>query len=609
MCGIAGIVAEGAPRYEPILDSMLHSLRHRGPDGTGKKLFSKAALGHARLSIVDIEGGAQPMLSQDRAVVVTFNGEIYGYRDIKAELSTYRFRTASDTEIILALYDSYHERFLEFLPGMFAFSLWDERKQELICARDRFGEKPFYYAFGDEGEFIFASEIKALLATKLFTPKLDQQAVTQYLQHLYVHPTRTIYSNVHTLPPAHRLHYRDGRLTIDRYWSLPPAQPSMGLADSVHEFRRLFDKAVSNQLVADVPVGAFLSGGLDSTSVVASASRYKSQLQTFSFGFNKSFNELPYARAVAKKFGTDHVELIDSDTDIADTLIAMQSVYDEPFADSSNIPTYVIAKRARQYCKVVLTGDGGDELLGGYTYWYQPLLHAQQLMKPKLLLGQMLRIANRLRRFAGIEQSQALLNRIQGYRLRTVWNNVRDAHCAQTRYFEPYEIENFGLTLEPGKTPVANAGFGGVDEALRMDIADYLPGDILVKIDRASMAHGLELRAPFLDKDLASFCISLPANFKLNTRQDKIILRKTFEEEWPAEVRTRSKQGFGAPIDIWLQRDSMAALKDHYLNDPRHKIFSLLPFNATRSIVKRNSYQTWILLVLSLWMDQHDFVF
>ena len=354
MCGIAGIIKSGAERYKRNVQRMVDSLKHRGPDGSGTYFYGNCGLGHTRLSVIDLKYGNQPMLSHNQKTAITFNGEIYGFRQIKDKLLDYPFGTKSDTEVILALYREYGEGLLHYLPGMFAFAIWDDLQQKLFCARDRFGEKPFYYSFGSDGEFIFASEIKALLATGLIEPIIDVDSIIHYLQRLYVNPYKTIYQNVHILPPAHTLSYQNKQLQIQPYWELPKTNSSIGISDATDRFRDLFDQAVKRQLVADVPVAMFVSGGLDSSTVLAVASKHQNKLRTFSFGFEGSISELPYAREVTNYYKTEHVELRDEHNDIGELLVKMQDVYDEPFADSSNIPTYLMCKLASQYGKVVL---------------------------------------------------------------------------------------------------------------------------------------------------------------------------------------------------------------------------------------------------------------
>jgi asparagine synthase (glutamine-hydrolysing) len=603
MCGIAGIVVPAAGRYARQIKQMTDCVSHRGPDGEGEHYFENCGLGHRRLSIVDLGTGQQPMLSGSGTCGITFNGEIYGYQEIRPSLTDYPFRTTSDTEVILALYREHGCKLLEHLPGVFAFALWDEVQQELFCARDRFGEKPFYYAVGSKGEFIFASEIKAIIASGLVTPVLNPEAVSHYLKYLYVHPSQTIYRNILTLPPAHSLRYRNGLIEVERYWVMPENQGEIGIVEATEEFRRLLDQAVARQLVADVPVGAFLSGGLDSSTIVACATRHQSQLKTFSFGFTEAVSELPYAREVADFYGTDHTELMDQGADIADLLFTMQEIYDEPFADSSNIPTYLMSKLAREHVKVVLTGDGGDELFGGYA-WYKPLLAVQNRAHcPSGAVLLMLRAALKLAERFGLPNEHPLRSRIHGQKLARHYSSVCQAHQAQRAYFSDKELVRLGVGLP--RPCDERESYSSVDGAMRMDVADYMPGDILVKIDRASMSQGLELRAPFLDKDFASFCLSLPYQLKLNETDDKIILRSGFAKQWPESVKSRTKLGFGAPVSRWLKYPSVVVLKNQYLGNPRSKIFSLLQYDAVASFAAKDDYRTWVLLVLALWIEKH----
>lgn len=609
MCGIAGIVTSGARSYADRVDRAMQSLAHRGPDGNGTVVFDECALGHRRLSIVDLTTGDQPMRDASGTLAVTFNGEIYGYRDLRVQLSGYPFRTTSDTEVILALYRKYGSGFVRHLPGMFAFSLWDDARKELICARDRFGEKPFYYARGDRGEFIFASEIKAILATGLVSPKIDIQSIAHYLKHLYVHPHYTIYENIHVLPPAHTLVFSRGKIAVERYWHMPKLDARISIDEAIPEFKRLFEQAVQRQLVADVPVGAFLSGGLDSSTVVAVASRFTHKLSTFSFGFRDSINELPYARGIAERYGTHHTELFD-DGNLAELLVRMQGVYDEPFADSSNIPMYCMSQLARKHVTVALTGDGGDELLGGYG-WYAPYLHMRERLHSPVMRTELFRFLARVARRTlprrGTQMHHRHLGAVYGKKFSSVFEAHREA---SGQLFSEKDIRALGVSAQLLASAHAPSWelTGSVDDALRADIEDYMPGDILTKIDRASMAHGLELRAPFLDVDFASFCISLPYTMKISKDSDKDILRRAYADAWTPDVRTRSKQGFGAPVEHWFRTD--AALLDLVrteLGDSRKKIFQILNYQTVQRFARRRNYHTWALLVLSLWMEQHEF--
>lgn len=606
MCGIAGLVSAQSGRRCHALEQMIKSLRHRGPDGEGIHEFSNCALGHTRLKIVDLVNGDQPMVSAQGDVAVTFNGEIYGYRNLRKALGDYHFRTTSDTEVILALYQKYGRNLTLHLPGMFAFGLWDESRQVLFAARDRFGEKPFYYAWGQSGEFIFASEIKSLIASGLFKPKINKAAVAHYLRRLYVHPHETIYSNIFVLPPAHCLYLRDGQLSTDRYWQFPQTKEPLSEQDAVDEFRRLFEQAVERQLIADVPVGAFLSGGLDSSSVVAAASSKSRHLKTYSFGFLDGVNELPYAREIAQLYGTEHVEIQDGHLDVADLLGTMAQVYDEPFADSSNIPTYVICRAASRYGRVILTGDGGDELLAGYDFWYRPLWQMEESRSYLDSTIWLLRLAARGIARLGLPEAGKWKQVISGTNMRARYHSIVEAHMAHNRFFTDDELAELGMDGAAGE-PVTLEGAGAftdtIDDALRIDLSNYMPGDILVKTDRASMAHGLELRAPFLDVDFASFCISLPSRLKINAEQDKWLLRRCFSEAWTSAIRERQKCGFGAPVSRWLKRAGVVRLKERVLKDPDHSLFSLIPFEASRRFVAEDNYQTWILLTLGLWLE------
>ena len=599
MCGIIGIVSRDSKKYKSQVEKAVLSLKHRGPDADGIHFFNNCVLGHTRLSIIDLSTGAQPMLSPDSEIGVTFNGEIYGYKDIKKTLSDYTFQTTSDTEILIALYKKYGKNMMDKLPGMFSFAIWDEKSQALFSARDRFGEKPFYYAFGEEGEFIFSSEIKAIIATDLIRPVIDRESIIHYLRHLYVSPDKTIYKNIFTLPPAHNLTFKNGKVEINKYWELPKINEEIGLTEAVLKFKDLLDKAVSKQLVADVPVGTFLSGGLDSSTIVAVASKFKPNLETFSFGFGESINELPFAKLVADKYKTNHKELHASKYDLTDLFLEMQDIYDEPFADSSNIPTYLISKEAKKYNKVVLTGDGGDELFGGYTGWYKPLYFMSQNVFINILhiIKDALSIFYRKSRMD-------LYYRVKGLTYKILNKNMLYAHIKKNTYFSDNDIKKIlGRDIDK-ETSLGGQSLGDI---MKYDATNYMPGDILTKIDRAAMAVGLELRSPFLDVDFASFCLSLPSRLKINDKEDKIILRETLKNDWPKEIRNRTKQGFGAPVKEWLELPSFVELKNKYLRDKDRKIFNIFDFKQSQKIIKKDNYKTWILLTLSVWLEKHPF--
>jgi asparagine synthase (glutamine-hydrolysing) len=607
MCGIVGIVIQEAPSHRSQLGRMVESLRHRGPDDEGAHFFDRCALGHTRLSIVDLAGGHQPMLTPDGRTGICFNGEIYGYKALRQALPEYPFRTSGDTELLIALYERHGEAMMERLPGMFAFALWDDRKQKLFCARDRFGEKPFFYAMGRGGEFVFASEIKAILASGLVEPRLDPAGVRQYLQRGYVNSNRTIYRNIHSLPPAHRLSFADGKIEVSRYWSLPVVQEEPSLGEAVEKFRHLFDQAVARQLVADVPVGAFLSGGLDSSTIVAMASKHHRRLKTFSFGFGKVIDELPYAREIAARYGTDHHEASDQAEDIAGLLSRMQEVYDEPFGDSSNIPTYLLSGLARRHVTVALAGEGADELLAGYNFWYRPLFNLERARNLPDFVSTLIRIAALGCKTMGRPLPPSLAELWEGFLLKPLYPDCLEAHRARAACFSDAELDGFGLPRD-AETSSAHApsnGACGLDGVLGTDLETYLPGDILTKTDRASMAWSLEMRCPFLDVDLASFCIGLPSRLKIDSRRDKILLREAFSDAWTPSIRKRSKQGFGASVGSWLKQPDLVEMKNSILKNPQHPLGQIIDLQRAGTYSEKDNNQTWFLLVLGAWLEKH----
>jgi asparagine synthase (glutamine-hydrolysing) len=582
---------------------MTQAIRHRGPDGDGHHHFEDCVLGHRRLAIVDLATGAQPMLSADGNVAVTFNGEIYGYRELRRELADYHFRTTSDTEVILALYLKHGVAAVERLPGMFAFAIWDQRKRLLVCARDRFGEKPFFHARGAAGEFVFGSEIKALLASGLVTPQISATAVGRYLQRQCVAPDQTVYSNIESLPPGHVLTLQDGKCEVRRYWRFPAVDDTVDVAQAVERVRALTEQAVERQLIADVPVGAFLSGGLDSTTICQVAKKFSPGLRTFSFDFQGDHSEVPFARAAANAYQTNHTELAGAAGDVADHVLEMHRVYDEPLADSSVIPSYLLAREARRHVTVALTGDAGDELFGGYL-WYQPLLWMQKEGRVGAVRWFAERIVNRALRTAGVAGAGAREKRIMGMSFAREHGSLLEAHARQLRFFDAADLAAMGLKTrngasryEPSFVPT-----GAIDDAIRCDVADYMPANNLTRTDRASMAHGLELRVPFLDVDLASYCLTLPFRLKASVTEDKIIMRRAFSERWPEQIRARRKQGFGAPVERWLAEPKVQQLQREYLDQPAAPLYGLLDFAGTRQVLARaNAMQRWTLLILATW--------
>lgn len=606
MCGICAIVSLNAGERDETLNSMLRTLSHRGPDAQGVVVLPGCALGHRRLSIIDLDTGRQPMSFAGGRYHITYNGEIYNFRELRRELEKlgHCFRTTSDTEVILVAFDAWGSNCLDRFRGMFAFAIWDAHERRLFCARDLFGEKPLYYATAHDGTFVVSSEIKGLLASGIIEAQLDLTAVDAYLAFGYIPPDRTVYANVHTLPGGHCLTWHDGRIDIVRYWQPCFEKRSIDLVEASAHLRTLIESAVERQMVSDVPVGAFLSGGLDSSTIVALMQRQSSQpVKTFSVGFGQWINELPYARTVAERYGTDHYEVDFGTPAVAELLLRMAEVYDEPFADTSNIPTFLLSEFARQQVKVVLTGDGGDELFGGYA-WYQPLSVAER-MNGSYPTWIALRIMSKLLRdrMAGIRTMSLAAG------LSARWPDAWSRCMMSNMQFKEQERNSLwgGRAKEvvrylPGEAFHPAGNVNGIDRGFHFDLTAYLPGDILVKVDRAAMANSLETRAPFLDRDVAEFALSLPSALKVTGEETKIVLRHACSDLWPKELGGLKKQGFGSPVNVWLALPEVKNVTDRVFADGSH-LRQLLP-GVTAHHGQGRDYKAWMLLTLGLWLEK-----
>ena len=605
MCGLAGMVGtRRSVEGTGVVERMVEKLRHRGPDGQGVANFDACAvLGHTRLSIVDLVSGAQPMVSADKRLAVTFNGEIYGYRDLKKSLS-YPFRTGSDTEVLLALYEKHGRNMMHRLPGMFAFAIWDRLEKTLFCARDRFGEKPFYFAWTPQGDFLFASEIKAILATGLVDRKIRIDSLAYYLWQNHVRPDATIYSGIHVLPPAHWLMLRNGKMETGRYWDFPEVDREMDFQEAAQRFAGLMSSAVERQLVADVPVSGFLSSGLDSTTIMALAAQSPNPPKAFSFDFKTGDSEADIAENSCQKYGLEFQRIEVEHHDPADILGRLADVYDEPFADSSAIPTYLISQAASRFAKVALTGDGGDEMAGGYDYFYQPLL---DFRLAKFFGGQ----EGAVQMFASVLWKTGFRDSAAGVfkfseRIREFrdCNGLAEALLNRRQCFSRSEIGRFLPGLEYWHEHGKLSKRGGMEEIFRCDIEGYMAGQILVKTDRASMAHGLELRAPFLDVDVANFLLSLPPEFKIARGRSKAILREAFSGLWTKSVSSAPKRGFDSPLHEWFLGKGLQKMINERLKDPQSRIWKILHTrNPEAVLVGRSNQQIFTLLCLAVWLD------
>ncbi len=597
MCGIAGIIAGNAENYKTEIIRMTDAIAHRGPDSSHHEFYENAALGHRRLSIIDLsENGKQPMFSNTKNECIVLNGEIYGYQAIKNQYAEYPYRGSSDTEVILAMYQRKQEKLIHDLPGMFAFAIWDNEKQQLFCARDRFGEKPFYYAIGKNNEFIFASEIKAILASGLIQPKVNSEALSHYLQYGYVSSYQSIYNNIFTLPPAHQLIWKNGEIRVSRYYSLPARDRKIGLSDAKEEFTYLLKNAVKKQLAADVEVGSFLSGGLDSSSIVALVAEFLPHQMTISFGYDHKDSELKFAKEIADKYKTRHIEIHEQKKDLATSLLTITPFLDEPFADRSCIPHFEICKSARKNLTVVLSGDVGDELFGGYNFYTVENLLKNHFSYKNILAQFGLKLYQNIKQTSFITQKNL------------EHKNILDFHQNSIRNFFNQEERNvLGISTDYHQPYSFNPDPDSLNDIMRIDLEKFVPGNMMVKSDRMAMANSLEVRTPFLDIDFAEFCIQLPEQLKLNNENDKIILREAMGSYWTETIRNRHKQGFGMEVENWFEEENLINLSNDLLKDSNQKVFDFIDFNAAQKFLDKGQ-KHWNLLQLALWAHHNKSV-
>ncbi|HZZ84837.1 MAG TPA: asparagine synthase (glutamine-hydrolyzing) [Anaeromyxobacteraceae bacterium] len=624
MCGIAGEVRLDRPPDQDGVRRMGPALAHRGPDAEGFFLEGPAALAHRRLSILDLEGGGQPMGAEGCTLV--FNGQAYRHQELRAELRArgHAFRTRSDTEVVLRAYLEWGEAFVERLDGMFAVALWDSRRRRLVLARDRLGKKPLYYALAQGGGFartppaadgavpatglLFASEPKALLAHGGVPRELDQTALVQYLAAEYVPQPRSIWRAVFKLPAAHLAVLDAGGFRLRRYWELPlegsAAPGAEAVPGSLDEAARglveRLEGAVARRLVADVPVGVFLSGGVDSTAIAALATRHAKPVATFSIGFEEaSFDESRWARLAAGRLGTEHHEERLSATASLDLLPAAVEQLDEPFADPSVLPTLLLSRFVRKHVTVALAGDGGDELFAGYDTFlaHRPAALAARLPSP--LLSAVSRAAGLL---PASDRNMSFDFRLKQF-LRGVSAEPSLRHQAWIGAFAPSEL---AAVLRPELRPLATPEVawapvreasardaargvrqGSVDQALRFFLSHYLEGDILVKADRASMAASLEARAPFLDVEVVEYAARLPASMKLGWKSTKVILKHGLRGVVPEEILSRPKKGFGIPVAAWI-RGPLRPLFEDLFSDGSLSASGVFEPGPTRALLARH---------------------
>jgi asparagine synthase (glutamine-hydrolysing) len=619
MCGIAGKVDRDAGVSAALIERMCERQAHRGPDSRGVFAGDGVGLGIQRLRVIDLETGDQPVYNEDRSVVVVLNGEIYNYRELRRELRErgHSFSTMGDTEVIAHLYEEEGPELVRRLSGMFAFALWDERRRRLLIARDRVGKKPLFYSQRG-GSLAFASELAALMADPGIPREVDLAALDCYLAYGYVQAPRSIWGAVRKLPPAHRLIWEDGGARIERYWRLDYSRKlDAPLPELEEELRRKVADAVRRRLVADVPLGALLSGGVDSAIVVAEMAAASPQgLKTFSIGFGEAkYDELPLARLTAERFGTEHEEFV-VEPDAVEIAPKLVRHYGEPYADSSAIPSFYLAELTRRHVTVALNGDGGDESFAGYLRYVANQLGRGLDFVPRLGRRGLAAAARRLP--VGEARSSS------SYARRFLTSTGEDApgrYAAQICIFDRAErAALLGEEASPAiaaetEAVIANpwgraSGGGRLDVLLETDVETYLPGDLLAKMDIASMAYSLEARSPLLDADLMQFAASLPSRYKARIASKKWILRRAYRGRVPDEVLDGPKRGFGVPLGAWLRGELRGFARDVLL-DP--STLARHPFDEARvrALLERHdaggdrSAQIWALLMLALW--QHEF--
>jgi len=616
MCGLGGIIYLDPQKrvQQHTLKNMANSIRHRGPDEEGYFKNDNIGLAFRRLSIIDLESGHQPLSNSNGNMQIVFNGEIYNFQESRKMLlqKGYEFKTASDTEVILHLYEEYGTDCLKYLRGMFAFAIWDSKNKLLFCARDRFGIKPFYY-YKDEEKFVFASEIKAILNSGEIDKTISFDALDSYFAFGYITGDLSIYSKIKKLQPGHYLTMSfNNRVIVEtkKYWDIH-FEPDYTKTESqwCEDIENSLSETVKLHMISDVPLGAFLSGGIDSSAVVAMMAKNSTMpVKTFSIGFKEQkFNELEYAREIAVKYGCEHHEQI-IDPESISLLSKLVDAYDEPFADSSAIPTYYVSKLARENVTVALSGDGGDELFAGYTGYtkFKKIrsfpLNFNSPSSNQLIWGNLHRI------FPQSVKGKGLLyflsqNKEFAFAHQTVWTKEERKSLLLNDSTSRLESELYKeniLKKETGKDFISNLQY--------LDMKTYLVDDILTKVDRASMLNSLEVRVPFLDHKFAELSFKIPWDLKLKGNEKKYILKKSMNNYLPDNILNHPKQGFAVPLSVWFKDDLRKYVNETLLSQ-NPLISGYLDKKYVRKIVEKNrkgsrdfSSKIWSLVFFEEWL-------
>jgi asparagine synthase (glutamine-hydrolysing) len=602
VCGIAGLYSPGGAPNPELVDAMRAALVHRGPDEGSTDAFGQCVLGHQRLKIIDLDTGYQPVANESGDVVAVFNGEAYNFRALRDELRGHTVRGTGDTAVLPHLYEEHGTEFIERLHGMFALALWDGARERLVLARDRLGKKPLLWTRLADGTLAFASELKALLRLPGVPREIDLEAIDAYLALQYVPGNRTALRGIRKLAPGHVLVAEGNSESIEPYWRAEPAPPSGHEEEWLERVRATVHDAVRKRLVADVPLGALLSGGIDSSIVVALMAQASPEpVRTFTVGFSDArYDERVHARAVAERYGTVHEEL-EIEQDVAATLPRLAAAYDEPLGDEAAFPTFLIAEQARRHVTVALVGDGGDEAFAGYERYIAHGLAARVPDRAARAGAAAIRVLPAARR-----EPRSSLFRIARFldvacasaperygRLMEVFPlDLRRRLWADSRLARP-------LGLEPPR-----AGIAGLQ---LLDLATYLPGDLLLKADIASMAHSLELRSPFLDHEVVALGLALPDSLKTRGREGKVALRRAFAPDLPAQIARRGKSGFGVPLGRWFRNDLRETARELLSTDRgwfrADAVQGLL--DEHESGRADHGHRLWCLLMLELWVREH----
>lgn len=619
MCGICGKMHFDAS-YQvgiPELVQMTRSIIKRGPDDEGFHSSGNVGLGFRRLSIIDLDTGHQPLSNEDDTIWIVFNGEIYNYQQLRQELIAkgHQFKTQTDTETIVHLYEEFGPDCVKHLRGMFAFAIWDGRKNKLFCARDRFGIKPFFY-YLDEQQFVFGSEIKSILAGGDINRDLSLQGLDNYLAFGYSSADSTIFQHIKKLKPAHSLEIQIGKPPVSRkYWEIR-YQPDFSISESewCERIEHKLSEVVRMHMMSDVPLGAFLSGGIDSSAVVAMMAQHsKNPVKTFSIGFKEAgFNELPYAREVAQLYNTEHHERIVEPESIS-LLSKLVNAYDEPFADASAIPTYYVSQFAREFATVVLSGDGGDELFAGYNKY------------PKIKNIQTYNfLPDNVNRLVWGAVHQALPGGMRGKGITYYLSQARKTLAA---YFSVWHLSerkkmyrpDFWREIEDNTAEKIRSGIiesfptsDPVFKVQQMDMRTFLVDDVLTKVDRVSMQNSLEVRVPILDHEFAELSFMIPSALKLKGIEKKYILKKAVAKYLPASVLQHKKQGFTLPLKVWFKDDLKEYIQERLVHT-KGPLYDYLDPGIVREVIEQHqtgkrdfSHRIWSLLFLDEWLTQQQ---